>query len=191
MPDKRLGINLLEVGVGRFIVDAFLQVDNNAGRLAIFRKRVTVHANPLGAGELRPNVVVVERNGVVAGAGHFALMRKTREVALVGHFLLALVGLERTGVGHNKHIAEVGAAGAAKVRVRKTRQQAIRIMVARAPVPPFKYILRAQLHGAKRHIGPDKYVAVAPSTNQRVDVGREPRGLRLRRASSGQQQATS
>jgi hypothetical protein len=187
--NKGLRIDLLEVGIGGLVVDALLQIDNDAGWLAVLGEGIAVHAHALGARELGPNAVGIEREGVVARLGHFALVRVAREVALVRGLLAALVGLERAGVGHDEHIAEVGAARTAEVSVRKAREQTIGIMVARAPVPALEYILRPQLHRPKRHVGPQKYVAVAAGPDERVDVGGERRGLGAGRAGRSQQQA--
>ena len=47
-------------------------------------------------------------------------------------------------------------------------------MIARAPIPPLEDVLRANLHGPKRHIRSQENVPVPTRTNNRVDVRRQP-----------------
>ena len=125
-----LRVELLEVGVGGFVINAFFEVDDDVGVAGAGRKGVAVEAHAGGGRKLGPNAVVVERHGVVAGAGGFAAVRVAREVALVRRRLPALVGADGPGIGHNEHVAEVGGPGAAEVGVRKPDQEAIGVVIA-------------------------------------------------------------
>ncbi len=50
----------------------------------------------------------------------------------------------------------------------KTFDDAVGIIVARAPVPPPEDIIRAQLHSAKWYAGAEEYVGMACRTDIRI-----------------------
>ena len=93
--------------------------------------------------------------------------------------------VQSTGLGHHQQIAVVADAGSAQMRVGKTVQGRVRVVVAAAAVPPFQAGVRAQLHHAKRALCAGVGVAVAARTDEQVGLGRSHRCTDLKSGATG------
>ncbi len=83
-----------------------------------------------GGGEACLDVVIVEDDFIIAGRGFFGGMAVTGTVAAVRSGLRAGVQLDIAGGRHHEHIAKVGMAGAAEMRVAETHNGAVFVLVA-------------------------------------------------------------
>ena len=160
----RIFVHTLQSGLVGTVAVAFLQIHQQARRS--FGIGVAVNGNTVGSRKLGTHAVVHQQR-IVAGS-HFLV--RVRIVGRAGAFDVVLFATGRTDlahVGHQKHVTQVGTARAAEVRMAEADQYAVRIMIARAPVPAFMNVLRPNLHHAQGNTGADKDMSVLA----RTDVG--------------------
>ncbi len=138
-----------------------------------------MYPNVFGGGEACLDVVVVEDDFIIAGRGSFGGMAVT--VAAVRSGLRAGVQLDTAGGRHHEHIAKVGMAGAAEMRVAETYNGAVLVLVAGTVfidsglVTPVHIMgnrvgVGAELHDAERRTRSGKSVPHAVGANDGVDV---------------------
>lgn len=72
--------------------------------------------------------------------------------------------------GHERDIAQVGAASAAQVGVAEAYEVVVAIVVARAPVPALAELGGPKLNQAEGHVGTHKHMAVAARPYHGIDI---------------------
>ncbi len=134
-----------------------------------------------GGGEACLDVVIVEDDFIIAGRGFFGGMAVTGTVAAVRSGLRAGVQLDIAGGRHHEHIAKVGMAGAAEMRVAETHNGAVFVLVAGTVFIDSGLVtlvhvmgncvgVGAELHDAERCTRSGKSVPHAVGANDGVDV---------------------
>ncbi len=142
---------------------------------------VAVHTATLCGGELAANVVVVQRDGVVARCGHLGLVAETLAVAPVGVLGGAGVELGLAAVGHNQNISQVAVAGATEMGVAEAHDAAVAVLVTGTvvvdtwlvhPIDVVRYCVSVgtQLHEAIRETGSGEGVPHTVGADKDVDI---------------------
>ena len=139
------------------------------------RKPVTMQPGTQCRRQLRPDVVVAERHGVVAGLGLFHRVRERGRVAGCAIEAVAQPRLARRR--HQEDVAVVRNAGAAQVGVREADDAVVAVVVAGGGIPAGQPRVRAWLDHSERQARTGKRVAVTTSTDERIDVRRQAIGL--------------
>ncbi len=114
------------------VVDAVVQVQDNVALIGPLGVGVAVHAHARGCRQLHLDAAVFQPHLVVAGSGRFMLMAEALAVAFLR--LLRRSGREQnlSRSGHQQDISQVGVAGPAEVRVGKTYDGRVFILVTGA-----------------------------------------------------------
>lgn len=86
--------------------DAAGQVEADARGVALGEGHPD-HPGAAGRGQFDADVIVVERHGIVTGAGLLRVVRVGRAVAAAWHLFVADVGVERSDAGGHQQVAEV------------------------------------------------------------------------------------
>jgi len=166
------------------VVDAGAQIEQQVRRLA-GREGVAMPAHAAAGGEFGAHAIVAERDGVVARLLDLGVVTEARAVAAAGHLLVAWIELHVTGDRHDQHVAHVRMPGAGEVRVGKTHDGGIVVLITRRPfVGVFEIRHRRigrELDHAERHRGTGKQVAIASRSDAWIDFG----GVRIARLGYG------
>ena len=121
------------------------------------------------SGHLDPHAVVhFER--IVTRRYRFVVVAVIGRTASADVLLPAAFGAQLARVGHDLHVAHVGAARAAQVGVGEADDDAVRVVIPRTPVPALVDVLRAGLNGAERNGGAHEDMAVAARTDIGIDI---------------------
>ena len=179
-----------QAGVAHAVAYAIGEVHDESVRLRALGERDAVNGIAPGRGDLRVDVfgevtvsnflVRSEVDAVISRAHLFVLVAVGS-----GQSLAAVV--ERTGGGHDGHIAEVGAARAAEMCLGEAYNLGAAFMVTGAPVPAFFQLGGTGVDHAEGHVGADEDMAVVTGTDARIYVLGQ--GLRCSHPWKGAQQS--
>ena len=126
----------------------------------------------LGSGQLDADAIV-KHHGVIAGTDVFSLMRECHTL---------LIGIEHR---QESNVAQVGTPRTTQVQMAEADDYGVAVVIARAPVPAVLTVCRTKLNKAEGYVGTKEHVAVATSTNERIDLRSEecarPKGACYRR----------
>lgn len=100
-------------------------------------------------------------------------MRKARPVPSLGVLARAWDSFHGSGASHDEEVEHIADPGPAEVRVAKTHDRTVRIVISRAPVPPLIEGIGTQLNHSERDCSSWVAVPVATSTDLRLDKLRD------------------
>ena len=106
-----------------------------------------------GRAQFRPDVVVAKNDRVITRFCNFVGVAELGSVTFFRMVTRAGDDLRWAGSGHQQEIEHVSNAGATQVRVAKTHDRIVGVVVSRGPVPTFVVRIRAKLHRAEGHRG--------------------------------------
>ncbi|KAG1319397.1 hypothetical protein G6F63_014762 [Rhizopus arrhizus] len=92
-----------------------------------------MHAHPRTGGQLGAHLVVVQGDRVVARLGPLIVVAEARGITAARLFRIAALQARRAGERHQQDVAQIGMAGAGKMRVRETDDAAVVVAVAGRP----------------------------------------------------------
>ena len=96
-------------------------------------------------------------------------MTVSRSISSLDIILLSPIDLYISRIRHQLYIPHIGAACSIQMSLRKSDNNAVRIVVSRTPVPTFMNIIRTGLYCTERNTSSDKYMPMTSRTYIRVN----------------------
>ena len=148
--------------IDMFVIEQMCQVDDDS-RFLSSGECVAVHTGMGGCRQFHLYTFFFQHDGIISGGSLLFFMAESRrKTKRFGRQVRLLCS------GAKQDVAQVNAAGAAKVGMRKSFQSAVVIVVPRTGIPVSGTRVGTQLHCPERHSRPRIGMSVEAGTDERV-----------------------